>query len=117
MKFFLSALGLFLSLGAAAQITAPAPPPAGTNTITLTDDLVLTSTLVITEAVIYEGNGHAIICDGCSPAIRVENGVRVHFDNVRFPRSYSSWLYVQGGNNGTVTWDSRMMKGFFIIND
>ena len=89
----------------------------GQQTITLTEDLVLTETLVLEEDVTYEGNGFSIICNGCSPAIYVKNGSRVHFQDVRFKKGYESWMRVQGGNNGNVTWDGPGMVGFIRSND
>lgn len=84
----------------------------GQATINLTEDLVLSETLLITEDVTYNGNGFKIICEGCSPAIRVENGARVHFENVFFPRVYNRWLSVEGGNMSNVTWNSPRMTGY-----
>jgi hypothetical protein len=83
----------------------------GQNIVTLTEDLVLSETLVISEDTNYEGNGFKLICEGCSPAIRVDNGSRVHFQDTFFPRVFASWLFVEGGNNGNVTWDSSRMRG------
>lgn len=84
----------------------------GQATIDLTEDLVLSETLLITEDVTYNGNGFKIICEDCSPAIRVENGARVHFENVFFPRVYNRWLSVEGGKMHNVTWNSSKMKGY-----
>lgn len=85
------------------------------TTVTLTEDLVIAETLVIEEATNYVGNGFSIICDGCNPAILVKKDIRVNFDNVRFPKTYASWLRVEGGNMSNVTWDSPIMKGQVLI--
>lgn len=87
----------------------------GQTTITLTENLVLTETLVITEATTYEGNGFSIICEGCNPAIYVTKDIMVHFENVRFPKTYASWLRVQGGQMSNVTWNSPIMRGYITI--
>jgi len=84
----------------------------GQTTIELSENLVLSETLLITEDVTYNGNGFKIICEGCSPAIRVENGARVHFQDVFFPRVYNRWLSVEGGKMQNVTWSSAKMKGY-----
>lgn len=84
----------------------------GQTTVELTEDLVLSETLLITEDVTYNGNGFKIICQDCSPAIRVENGARVHFQDVFFPRVYNRWLSIEGGDMTNVTWDSSKMKGY-----
>lgn len=89
----------------------------GQTTVTLTEDLVLTETLVIEEATNYVGNGFSIICEGCEPAIHVKNGALVNFTNVTFPKSYASWLRVEGGNTGNVTWDSNRMRGSISISN
>ena len=79
------------------------------QTITLTADLVLTETLLISEDVIYEGNGFSIICEGCEPAIRVTNEATAQFNDVRFPRVYDSWLKCDFGSRAI--WDSPKMMG------
>jgi hypothetical protein len=84
----------------------------GQATINLTEDLVLTETLEISEDVTYNGNGFKLICEGCNPAIRVTNGARVHFEDVKFVKSYTKWMQVQGGPLGNVTWSSNRMKGY-----
>lgn len=89
----------------------------GQQTITLTENLVLTETLVIDSETTYEGNGFSIICEGCNPAIRVKNGVRVHFENVLFPRTFASWLAVEGSDMTNVTWNSPRMRGFMRIEE
>ena len=89
----------------------------GQQTIDLTEDLVLTETLVISENTTYNGNGFAISCQGCDPAILVTDGARVHFEDVRFPRVYESWLRVRGGQMADVTWDSPSMRGFIRTNE
>ena len=104
MKVLFSAL--LLMLGASAF---------GQTTITLTEDLVLTETLVITESTTYNGNGFSIICDGCDPAVYVREGAVVHFEDVRFPKTYASWLRVAGGQMRNVTWNSPRMQGFINI--
>lgn len=104
MKFFFTLSLLLIGLSATAQ-----------QTIELTEDLVLTETLVIENDVTYNGNGFRIACDGCSPAIHVKNGARVHFQDVVFKKGYERWMRVQGGNNGNVTWDSNAMKGHIRI--
>lgn len=83
----------------------------GQTTITLTEDLVLTETLVIEVATNYVGNGFAIRCDGCNPAVFVKKDIPVNFDNVRFPKTYASWLRVEGGDMSLVTWDNILMRG------
>lgn len=89
----------------------------GQQTITLTENLVLTETLVIEEATTYEGNGFSIICEGCAPAIKVKNGVRVHFENVRFPKTFASWLAVEGPDMTNVSWNGPRMSGFIRVED
>lgn len=84
----------------------------GQKVIELTDNIVLKETLLITQDVTYNGNGFKIICQDCSPAIRVENGARVHFQDVFFPRVYNRWLSIEGGNMNNVTWKSSKMKGY-----
>lgn len=84
----------------------------GQTTVTLTENLVLTETLEISEATTYEGNGFAIICEGCDPAIRIAKDIRVHFENVRFPKTYQSWIQVTGGDMSNVSWNNRVMRGF-----
>ncbi|MFK8164336.1 MAG: hypothetical protein AB8H12_17965 [Lewinella sp.] len=84
----------------------------GQTTINLSEDLVLTETLVISEDVTYNGNGFKLICEGCNPAIRVTNGARVHFEDVKFVKSYAKWMQVEGGPLGNVTWSSNRMKGY-----
>ena len=79
------------------------------QTISLSADLVLTETLTITEDVTYEGNGFAIRCDGCSPAIRVTNGASAEFNDVRFPRTYARWISVSGNSNAS--WNGSSMMG------
>lgn len=86
------------------------------TTIELTEDLVLTETLVLEEDVTYNGNGFRLICDGCSPSIHVKNGARVHFQDVIFKRGYQRWMLIDGGNNGNVTWDNQKMKGYIRSN-
>lgn len=101
MKFSLTTLLLACSLTAYSQLT-----------VDLTEDLVLTETLVLTEDVTYNGNGFRIICEGCEPAILVKNGVRVHFQDVIFPKNYAKWLHVEGADSSNVTWDGPRMKGY-----
>lgn len=104
---------LFTTLLLAAGLTVYAQ-----TTVTLTEDLVLTETLVISESTNYVGNGFSLVCDGCDPAIRVTNGSVVDFDNVLFPKTYTSWIRVEGGNGmADVTWDSPRMKGYIRIDD
>jgi len=105
MKAFLTLLLLFTSIVAFAQ-----------TTVTLTEDLVLTETLVISEDTRYEGNGFSIICEGCAPAILVENSAKVHFEDVRFPKSYAKWLQVEGADMTNVTWNSPRMSGYIRWN-
>ena len=100
--------GLLLLVGVVAY---------GQTTVTLTEDLVVSETLVISEDTNYEGNGFKIICEGCLPAIRVTNGAKVHFDNVFFPRNYAKWLEVDVGTGSEASWDSRRMKGFIRAGD
>ncbi len=106
MKFFFTLALLAIGLSATAQ-----------QTINLTEDLVLTETLVIEDDVTYNGNGFRLICDGCNPSIRVKNGARVHFEDVIFKRGYQRWMRVDGGNNGNVTWSTPAMRGFIRVND
>lgn len=106
MKFFFVIPFLAFCLSATAQ-----------TTINLTEDLVLTETLVIENDVTYNGNGFRLICDGCNPSIRVKNGARVHFQDVIFKRGYQRWMRVDGGNNGNVTWETPSMRGFIRVDD
>ena len=101
MKFIFSSLLLVIGLSAYAQ-----------TTINLTEDLVLTETLEISEDVTYNGNGFKLICEGCNPAILVTNGARVHFEDVIFAKSYTKWLELKGTPMGNVTWSSNRMKGY-----
>ncbi|WP_020568417.1 hypothetical protein [Neolewinella persica] len=101
MKFIFSSLLLVIGLSANGQ-----------TTINLSEDLVLTETLEISEDVTYNGNGFKLICEGCNPAIRVTNGARVHFEDVKFVKSYAKWMLVEGGPLGSVTWSSNRMKGY-----
>ncbi|MEL6143403.1 MAG: hypothetical protein AAFU67_17500 [Bacteroidota bacterium] len=80
-----------------------APMAYGQQTITLTEDLVLTETLVINESTNYNGNGFSIICEGCNPMIMVQGGIDVNFVDVKFRRGYERWLSHEGVG-GTVTW-------------
>ncbi len=82
----------------------------GQQTINLSADLVLTETLVISENTTYNGNGFAIRCDGCAPAIRVTNGATATFSDVLFPKSYGSWLFIEDGSRAN--WSSTRMTGF-----
>ncbi|TXF88838.1 hypothetical protein FUA23_13395 [Neolewinella aurantiaca] len=100
MKFFFTTLLLISGLYATAQ-----------TTVNLTEDLVLTETLVIENDVTYNGNGFKIICEGCNPSIHVKNGSRVHFEDVIFKKGYQRWMIVDGGNTGNVTWNSLYMRG------
>ncbi|MTB50617.1 hypothetical protein [Lewinella sp. W8] len=84
----------------------------GQTTVTLTEDLVLSETLVISEDTNYEGNGFKIICEGCLPAIRVINGAKASFKDVIFPRNYAKWLQVDVGAGSEASWNSRRMIGF-----
>lgn len=87
----------------------------GQRTITLTEDLVLTETLLITEDVTYVGDGSvSIICDGCSPAVRVENGATVNFRGIRFPKVYARWISVQNGSEAN--WSGGGMTGYIRTN-
>lgn len=79
------------------------------RTITLTEDMVMTETMVISEDVTYVGNGHKMICEGCQPAIEVTNGATVHFEEVYFPKVYRGWMSVSLG--ASVTWNSAKMRG------
>ena len=101
MKFIFSFLLLAISLSAYGQ-----------TTINLSEDLVLTETLVLSEDVTYNGNGFKLICEGCNPAIRVTNGARVHFEDVKFVKSYAKWMKLEGTPLGNVTWNSNRMKGY-----
>ncbi|MFT5998582.1 MAG: hypothetical protein ACI81P_001035 [Neolewinella sp.] len=101
MKFIFSFLLLVIGLSAFGQ-----------RPINLTEDLVLTETLVLSEDVTYNGNGFKLICEGCDPAIRVTNGARVHFEDVKFVKSYVKWMQIEGGPSGNVTWSSNHMKGY-----
>lgn len=83
----------------------------GQQVINLTSDLVLTETLVITESITYEGNGNKIICEGCSPMIRVEGEVEVRFNNVIFEKTYVRWLENEAGS---VFWNGPRMRGYII---
>ena len=105
MKFFFISLLLVVSTSLFAQ-----------RTVTLTEDLVLTETLVIDEATTYEGNGFRIICNGCNPMIRVTTNERVHFEDVIFKKGYERWLRVSGGDMSNVTWNSSRMTGFIRQN-
>lgn len=78
---------------------------------------MLTETLVIDSETTYEGNGFSIICEDCNPTIKVRNGVRVHFENVTFPRTYVSWLSVEGSDRSNITWNSPRMRGFIRVED
>ncbi len=84
----------------------------GQVTINLTQDLVLTETLVINQPTTYNGNGFKLICEGCDPAIRVTNGAEVHFQDVIFAKNFVRWLQVDNPYTGQVTWNSNRMKGF-----
>ncbi len=106
MKFFFTALLLACSLTAYSQLT-----------VDLTEDLVLSETLVITEDVTYNGNGFRIVCEGCEPAILVKNGARVHFEGVFFPKNYAKWIQVEGAENANVTWNSPLMRGYIRTNN
>lgn len=106
MKLFFTTTLLALGLCLTAQ-----------TTINLTEDLVLTRTLVIENDVTYNGNGFKIICNDCNPSIRVKNGARVHFQDVIFKKGYKKWLRVDGSNNGSVTWNSTFMRGYVHIGD
>ena len=98
MKLLFTTLFSLFSLLAFAQ-----------RTVTLTEDMVMTETMVISEDVTYIGNGHRIICDGCRPAIKVTNGATVRFEGVYFPKGYQGWLRVDLG--ASATWNSPKMRG------
>lgn len=101
MKSFFFTLFMAFGLSLSAQ-----------TTINLTQDLVLSETLVLSEDVTYNGNGYKLICDGCSPAIFVKKGVRAHFQDVIFAKTYAKWLRVEGGDMSNVTWNSARMNGY-----
>lgn len=100
MKSFFFTLFMAFGLSLSAQ-----------TTINLTEDLVLSETLVISEDVTYNGNGFKLICNGCEPAILVKKGIRAHFQDVKFVKTYAKWLRVEGGDMSNVTWNSNQMNG------
>lgn len=106
MKSFFFTLFLAYGLSLSAQ-----------TTINLTADLVLNETLVISENVVYNGNGFKLICEGCNPAVLVKKGIRAHFQDVKFVKTYAKWLRVEGGDMSNVTWNSNSMKGHIIFTD
>ena len=106
MKSFFTLLLLFVGMAAYGQAT-----------VTLTEDLVLTETLVISEDTNYEGNGFRITCDGCSPMIKVTGGAKVHFQDVIFTRTFTKWMEIDGGNMTDVTWNSKRMNGYIRSNE
>ena len=86
----------------------------GQQIINLTSDLVITETLLITEATVYNGNGFRITCEDCDPMIRVEGDIEVRFNNVVFTKNYTSWLE---NKRGAVYWDGPRMRGKMIWNE
>lgn len=105
MKTFFATLLLISGFSLSAQ----------SSQINLTQDMLLTETLVITENTVISGNGFAIRCDGCSPAIEVKGDVKVVFNDVMFPNSYAKWLSLNG--NGEVSWNSSRMQGFIRLSE
>ena len=101
MKFIFTFLLMVIGLSAFAQ-----------TTINFSEDLVLTETQVISEDVTYNGNGFKLICEGCNPAIRITNGAHVHFEGVKFVKSYTKWMHVDGNPMGSVTWNDNRSKGY-----
>jgi hypothetical protein len=87
------------------------------TTINLSENLVLSETLVISEDVTYNGNGFKLICEGCNPALRVINGARVHFEDVKFVKSFAKWMQIDDGPLGNVTWNSNTMTGYIRFGD
>ncbi|MEO0685681.1 MAG: hypothetical protein AAFY76_11715, partial [Cyanobacteria bacterium J06649_11] len=80
------------------------------QTMTLSENLVLTETMVVSEDLTIEGNGFSIICEGCDSVFQVTETAHLQINEARFPRTYDRWIRVLSPS-ASAAWDLLTSRG------